>query len=101
MFLAVVGRPHRRLDGTQFNGLLGIWTFVTTKSAQRSSENRAHGQQLVEPMNVDGAAFIAMMKPRFFQRFVKHITTPRGASLFKMDGAKPHVASNAQEDLEV
>ena len=33
MFLAVVGRPQRRSDGTQFNDLLGISPFVTPKSA--------------------------------------------------------------------
>ena len=66
MFLALVGRPHQKYDGTQFNGLLGIWPFVTTKSAQRSLKTREFSEQVIEPMNVDGLAFLAIMKTKVF-----------------------------------
>ena len=51
MFLAAVARPrwdaHRN---QQFNGKLGIWPFITTEAAKRSSRNRSAGTLVTKSM---------------------------------------------------
>ena len=54
MFLVDVGRPHKRLNGTKFCGLVGIWPFVKEGIAPRSSKNRAVGETELKLVSVDG-----------------------------------------------
>jgi hypothetical protein len=53
MFLAAVARPrwdaHRN---QQFNGKLGIWPFITTEAAKRSSRNRSAGTLVRSNRNI-------------------------------------------------
>ena len=57
MFIAAVARPQKRPDGTWFDGLVGIWPFVETVLAQRSSKNRPRGAPELKPINVTGEVF--------------------------------------------
>ena len=54
MFLAAVGRPHKRPNRTRFCGLVGIWPFVREGIAVRSSKNRAARETELKLVSVDG-----------------------------------------------
>ena len=100
MFLVAVGRPHKRSDGTVCDGLLGIWPFVTTRSAQRSSKNRLRGEQIIEPINVDVAVFLEQMKTNVFPAIRAAYHHAKRSVVIQLDGAKPHVARGIQEELQ-
>ena len=57
-FLAAVARPRRNAGGQyDFNGLIGIWPFVATVPAQRSSRNRPRGTPETKDIKIDIATF--------------------------------------------
>ena len=66
MFLAAVGRPHKRPNRTHFCGLNGIWPFVREGIAARSSKNRAAGETELKLVIVDGNVWRDMMVEKVF-----------------------------------
>ena len=61
MFLAAVGRPHKRPNRTHFCGLVGIWPFVRECIAARSSMNRATGETESKLISAYGNVWRDMM----------------------------------------
>lgn len=39
MFLVTIGHPHICVNGTHFNGLLGVWPFTMERLVTHSSKN--------------------------------------------------------------
>ena len=52
-------------------------------------------------MNVDGATFLAMVQAKVFPAIQAAYYSAKRSIDIQMDGAKPHVAGNVQEELEV
>ena len=75
MFIAAIGRPHRRPDNTLCDGLIGVWPFVQVQRAQRNSKNRAAGTEILAPVNVDSQAFLQKMQEEVFPRSAGATTT--------------------------
>ena len=63
MFLAAVARPHYCTNSNQwFNGLLGVWPFITREPALRNSKNRPSGTLVTKPLpSVNADAYQKVM----------------------------------------
>ena len=100
MFLAAVGRPHTRANGSHFSGLVGIWPFVREGIAARTSKNRAAGEAELKLVSVDGNAWRDLMVEKVFPAVrdaYKHLKTH---VVIQVDGAKPHTKASIQASIE-
>jgi hypothetical protein len=61
MFLAALGRPQRRPDGTWFDGKVCMLPCITQSPAKRTSKNRLAGTLETHPLSVDATVYYDMM----------------------------------------
>ena len=59
MFLAAIGVPHQRPDGSYSDGKIGIWAFTEQVTAQLRSKNRRTWE--TKGVNVDAQIYLDMM----------------------------------------
>ena len=100
MFIAAVARPQKRPDGTWFDGLVGIWPFVETVLAQRSSKNRPRGAPELKPINVTGEVFCSYMVNKVLPAVRKQFWHAKTSVVIQLDGARPHWKASIQPELE-
>ena len=100
MFLAAVGRPHKRPNGSKFNGLIGIWPFVRDGFAVRSSKHRAAREAELKLFSVDGNAWRDMMVEKVFPAVRNAYKHAKKHVVIQIDGAKPHTKSSIQASIE-
>jgi hypothetical protein len=92
MFMSAVARPRRDVNRNRhFDGKLGIWPFVVTAVAVRSSKARPRGTMVVVPTTVDRPAYTDMLLQKLvpalldkWPRDVRHISV-------QQDNAGPHI----------
>lgn len=100
MFLAAIGVPQMRDDGTFFDGKIFIEPFITITPAKRKSENREAGTLETKPMNVDAAIFQVMVleKGGLLDRIQSTMAGISGEEiLVQQDNASPHVGKRNRE----
>jgi hypothetical protein len=61
MFLAAVGVPQFRPDGTWFNEKIGIWPVIECTPAQRSSALRSAGAEVMKPVPLSAKTYLDLM----------------------------------------
>ncbi|KAH9130800.1 hypothetical protein LEN26_008179 [Aphanomyces euteiches] len=91
MFLAAVCRPRYDYDKkTHFDGKIGMWPFIKSVEAQRTSKNRAKGTPVTVLQNVDSAAYRQMVLEKVVPAIVAKV--PRAVRIVKIqqDNASPH-----------
>ncbi|KAH9114664.1 hypothetical protein LEN26_013025 [Aphanomyces euteiches] len=91
MFLAAVSRPRYDHHKKQyFDGKIGMWPFVKTVQAKRSSKNRAKGTPVMVLQNVDTAAYRDMILHNVVPAILAKM--PRDIAIVKLqqDNASPH-----------
>ena len=96
MFMAAVAQPQRDEDGNcLFDGLLGIWPFVKTEVAKRSSRNRPAGANVTKTVDSVGRQEITdMMKDKLIPAIRQKWPHPDKVVIIQQDNARPH----AKED---
>jgi DNA-binding Lrp family transcriptional regulator len=103
MFLCVVGRPRYDDDGNcTFDGKIGMFPFVTEKTAERRSGNRPRGTMETKPLNVKRQVsrefLIEKVLPAIKEKWPLE---DRWSPIFiQQDNAKTHVLPNDPEFLE-
>ncbi|KAH9120879.1 hypothetical protein LEN26_010930 [Aphanomyces euteiches] len=98
MFLAAVCRPRYDHDKKcWFDGKIGIWPFVKTVAAKRTSKNRAKGTPITVLQNVDSAAYRSMILENVIPAIQRKM--PRAVKLVKLqqDNASPHGAITSDQ----
>ena len=100
MFLAAVGRHHKRPNGTHFCGLVGVWPFVREGIAARSSKNRAGGETELKLVSVDGNVWRDIMVGKVFPAIRDAYKHLKKQVVIQIDGAKPHIKSSIQASIE-
>ena len=100
MFLAVVGRPHHRPDGTFFNGLVGVWPFAKRVFAQRASKNRARGTAELQPVTVTGDVWRDLMVEKVFPAVRSAMRHAKRTTVLQLDGAKVHFKRSIRADID-
>lgn len=102
MFLAAVGSPHQKPDGTNFDGKIGIWPFIHYVEAQRTSKKRPRGTEEIKGYNVDADSYYEMMTKAdgVLASIKKKMSHLKGSEiLVQHDGATPHTGSNNEAKL--
>lgn len=99
MFLAAIGRPHRHHNGRAFDGKVGIWPFVETAVAERTSKNRPAGTEFLRPRAVDGEAWRDMMLQNVLPAVKAAFGHAKRSVVVQMDGAKPHIKGSIQSAI--
>ena len=61
MFLAAVGVPQHRPDGTYFDGKIGLWPVVESSLALRGSVNRPAGAEIIKALSLDSTEYLHLM----------------------------------------
>lgn len=95
MFLAAVARPRwNHSENKNFDGKLGIWPFVFSEPAKRSSRNRAAGTIETKAIsNVTREAYktmiIGKLLPAIQEKWPR--SAPRKTIWIQQDNAKPHI----------
>jgi len=98
MCLAAVGYPHRRPDGTWFDGKIGLWPLIEITPAVRASRNRPAGAPVTSTVNMTAQKYV-----NFFTqadgivaklREKLHHFRYSGIQL-QQDGARPHIGGGA------
>jgi hypothetical protein len=101
MFLAAFARPRviNEVTGEMWDGKIGIWPFVTTVIAQRSSVNRPAGTPVTKSINVDRVVSRKFYKEKLAPAILaKSAYFTDGATIYQQqDNAKPHPLPNDQE----
>ena len=101
MFLAAFARPRviNEQTGEMWDGKIGIWPFVTTVIAKRSSVNRAAGTPETKSINVDRVVSRKFYKEKLAPAILaKSAYFTDGATIYQQqDNAKPHPLPNDQE----
>ena len=100
MFLAVVGRPHHRPDGTFFNGLVGVWAFAKRVFAQCASKNRARGTAELQPVTVTGDVWRDLMVEKVFPAVRSAMRHAKRTTVLQVDSAKVHFKRSIRADID-
>ena len=100
MFLAAVGRPHTRQNGTFFNDFVGILPFIEKSIAQRSSKNGERGTIELKAINVTGEAWHDMMIQRVLPTIHKKFWHAERYIVLQIDGARAHFKASIQSNIE-
>ena len=95
MFLCAVARPHYNQDGACiFDGKIGLWPFVESIAARRTSVNRVQGTMVTTP--------VACTKERYRQLLINHVLPAikekwpnrrERRVIIQQDGASSHIPS--------
>ena len=95
MFLAALAQPRHNPDtGSMFNGLLGIWPFVTREPAVRSSKNRPRGSMVTKTIDsINRSVIVGMIKDNLMPAIREKFPSEYKSSqiTIQQDNAKPHV----------
>jgi hypothetical protein len=72
MFLSGTARPRKLIDGTWWDGKLGMWPFGSHKPAERSSCKRPKGTMVWWNENVDAETYRAMLMAELVPSICAH-----------------------------
>lgn len=103
MVLAAVGYPHRRPDGTWFDGKIGIWACTKVVAAVNNSRNRPAGAPVTTPVNMNAAEYINMFTKAGGVRDKIREKLPHlrySGIEVQQDGAKAHTGNNAVGQID-
>ncbi|CAM9463790.1 unnamed protein product [Discosporangium mesarthrocarpum] len=91
MFLARVTCPMKISNGLWFDGMIGIWSIVDIKVAQRTSKNQPKGAKVLVPAMVYGERYMKLMIKEVIPAIKACMPRMEGHTIFvQQDGAKPH-----------
>jgi hypothetical protein len=97
MFLAAVGVPQFRPDGTWFNEKIGIWPVIECTPAQRSSALRSAGAEVMKPVPLSAKTYLDLMTREggVIQAIRKKMSwLCTSGVVIQHDGASPHVGKD-------
>ena len=95
MFLAAVARPRFDNDGNcSFDGKIGIWPFVETVIAQRSSVNRPAGTPITKCLSVTLDVYKDYVFNKVMPAVLDRWPDDRATVRFQHDNAKSHFDNN-------
>ena len=98
MFGTLIGRPCAKM---KFSGLVGIWECGYMRAALRGDRRTGlkKGDQLFEPVNVDGEYFMEMLQKKIIPA-IRTIFNGHQKVVLQLDNATPHQWACAQEAVK-
>jgi hypothetical protein len=97
MFLAAVSRPRfYGRNNCVFDGKIGIWPFVTSEPAKRSSINRQRGTAVTKPVVVDQRQYLDALLTKVLPAIRAKFS--RSAPIYiQQDNARPHIKPDHEQ----
>lgn len=94
MFLCAVARPrYNPKTRSYFDGKIGLWPFVVTEAAQRSSRNRPAGTLEMKAIKVTREIYKSYLLEQVFPAIRSKFPAQRNVPiLVQQDNARPHIA---------
>ncbi|KAF0707190.1 hypothetical protein AaE_013731 [Aphanomyces astaci] len=96
MFLTAVARPrYDARNKRMWDGRIGMWPFVKTRPALRSSKNRKRGDDVTEPFTVTRDVYRSFLIDKVIPAVrSKWPSSKKNQIWIQQDNAKPHVSVN-------